>query len=131
MEKYNYKGAIRADTIKFLLDNEINLNQFDDYEDAFNYIYDELFDEDMVTGNLSGYDSAAKCEEYLVHNLDLMFEALDEFCVGIDELSKIDRSSLPVYLDCTIRCNLLPYAVDEAISYLKNIEHQNYKSTNS
>ena len=68
-------------------------------------IYDEAFNEDSITGNMSGSYTcdAWQAEEYVCHNLDLAREALEEF--GYDSLpvDKLDAE----YLDVIIRIHVL------------------------
>ena len=81
MEKYNYREAMKADIREWLQNNQ------DEYKDVpESHLYDTLNDlmweDDDVTGNTSFYDSEYKCEEYLCHNFDLLFEALSEFHIS-------------------------------------------------
>ena len=76
----NYYEAVKDDVLYYINEN-INLEDYETLEDLEEYLNDELFTEDSVTGNASGsYTfSTYKAEENICHNLDLLREALQEF----------------------------------------------------
>jgi len=51
---YNYREEEIKDILDYI-DTEVNLEEYEDEEELFNYLYDELWNEDTVTGNQSGY----------------------------------------------------------------------------
>lgn len=112
MEKYDYLKAVKEDVANFI-SNEIDLTQFEDLDALREYLNDDLFCNDSVTGNGSGSYTFGtwKAEEYLCHNLDLLAEALEEFG---DDTSILGKG--PEACDVTIRCYLLPRAIDEVLS---------------
>lgn len=122
MEKYNYREVIKADIREWLQNNQ------DEYKDVpRSRLYDTLNDlmreDDDVTGNISFYDSEYKCEEYLCHNFDLLFEALFEFGeFGADLLNKVrevsNNGTFARWADCTIRCYLLSECLYEVLREL-------------
>ena len=74
MEKYNYKEAIVHDIKEYIITNEIEIDLEDD--EASNWLYDELWDEDSITGNGAFfYDTEEHCSEYICFNLNLAFTA--------------------------------------------------------
>lgn len=111
MEKYNYREAMKADIREWLQNNQ------DEYKDVpesrlYDTLNDLMWEDDDVTGNTSFYDSEYKCEEYLCHNFDLLFEALFEFGeFEADLLNRVHEVSnkgvFAQWADCTIRCYLL------------------------
>ena len=111
MEKYDYLKAVKEDVSNFI-SNEIEPTQFEDLDALREYLNDELFCNDSVTGNGSGsYTfSTWKAEEYLCHNLDLLSEALEEFGSDVSILK-----DGPEACDVTIRCYLLARAIDEVL----------------
>ena len=127
MEKYDYRRAI-TDEIKDWIVNNTDLMEdsettiYDD--DIANWIYDEVWCEDSITGNGAYYyDTEDKCSEYLCHNLDLVCEALRDF--GMDEnvkaiIKQYENKSLARYFDCTVRCYLLGECIEIALEELKN-----------
>lgn len=124
MEKYNYLAEIANDIIIWMDENEdpFDISQFDNRADAAEYLYDELWGEDSITGNGNyWYDTESQCEEYICHNLNLLFEALFEFGemeeTLLDDIHKYTKEkSFARWADCTIRCYLLGNAIEKALA---------------
>lgn len=119
MNKYNYLEAITND-IECWMDKDgdsFDISQFEDREEAAEFLHDELWGEDSITGNgPDGYDSENACEEYLCHNIDLIIDACDTFGIDYTDLRmRYKKGTFAVYLDCTIRCYLLGQAIDKAL----------------
>lgn len=116
MTKYNYMNALKAD-IREYIDFEVTLSDYTNRENFEESLYEQLFVEDSVTGNTSGsYTfSTYKAEEYICHNLDLLAEAIQEFC----EENVLEKGA--EWCDVTIRCYLLRQALHE-IMYEMNDE---------
>ena len=113
--KYNYLEAIKEDIKNYLLDNisEYDTSDLDDFKET---LYDDLWEEDSVTGNASGSYTFTREEakEYVGDNLDLMVEAFKEFGDTsrlLDYLKNFDFEAI----DSTIRCYLLGQAIDEVL----------------
>ena len=110
MEIYDYKEAMRKDIRQYLEENWEEGKRIEDKDR--DTLYDDMFVDDGVTGNGSGsytFDSF-KAEEYVCHNLNLLGEALDEFCVDGNTL----REKLTgEWADVTIRCMVLGQVMDE------------------
>lgn len=112
MEKYNYREVMKADIRQWM---EENKEEYADIPEAdlYDYLNDLMWVDDNITGNNEFfYDSEYKCEEYLCHNLDLLFEALFEFGeFEADLLDKVHKANehgtFARWADCTIRCYLL------------------------
>jgi hypothetical protein len=100
--EYNYHEAICEDIRAAINDNYTT----DDYtrEELEELLNEDFWIDDAVTGNASGsYTfSTWQAEEYLCHNLDLLREALHEFCG--DYAAALES---PELADVTIRCYLL------------------------
>lgn len=107
MEKYNYLESMVHD-IKDYLKHELDITRFDSADDLKDYLNDELFCNDSITGNASGsyWFSTWKAEEALCHNYDLLQEAMEE-------MGTIPESAEGA--DVIIRCYLLYEAVDKAV----------------
>lgn len=124
MEKYDYKRALIDDLKDWIVNNtDIMETSIEDglSDDIFNWIYDETWAEDEVTGNgIFGYAPTSKCEEYLAGNLHLALEALDSFGASFKDLLPKANDELIRYLDCTIRCYLLMDCIYTAMEELKN-----------
>ena len=124
---YDYRRAIINDLKDWIVnDTDImeNKDQYGDKESLANWIYDEAFTEDSVTGNgYSWYDTEEKCSEYISNNFELLYEAAREYCIGDDVnilMEQYENKSLARYFDCTIRCYLLGECIDVALEELKN-----------
>ena len=104
MEKYNYEDAMREDIRAYLNENWEKGKRISD-EDR-ETLHDNMFVSDSVTGNASGSYTcnAWEAEENVCHNLDLLGEALDEFCVEGETLREKMSGE---WADVTIRCYLL------------------------
>lgn len=109
MERYDYYEMVKEDIRNYIKENyeveEIKDLEFDD-------LYDDLFIEDSVTGNASGsyYCNTWKAEEALCHNMELLREALNEFCCDGSYLEKGAEAC-----DVTIRCYVLGQVLEDVI----------------
>lgn len=127
MKKYDYRRAI-TDAIKDWIVNDTDLMEeggssiYDD--DIADWIYDEVWDEDLITGNgIYYHDTEDKCSEYICYNFDLLYEAAREYCIDDDTISLIEHyenKSLARYFDTTIRCYLLGECIEKALEELRN-----------
>ena len=120
MEKYNYKEAMLEDVLEYINEHytrEEIKERLEDREEFFETLHDDLWVCDSVTGNASGSYTfnTWRAEEYLSHNLDLLQEALEEFCD--DYNNALERGA--EYCDVTIRCYLLNNAIFKAFSELE------------
>ena len=125
MEKYDYRRAITDDVKDWIVnDTDIMENGYiSNDEEIYNWIYDEVFNNDSITGNGAYYyNTEEKCSEYLSDNFDLLYEAAHEFCID-DEINILinhyEDKSLARYFDCTIRCYLLMDCILTAIKELQ------------
>ena len=116
MERYDYREHVKNDIKDYIKENEIHWTE-DDREELQERLNDDLWIEDSVTGNGSGsYTfSAWQAEENLCHNLDLLGEALTEFCCGPDYLVEKGVEAC----DVTIRCYLLGECIGTALDELE------------
>ena len=121
MDKYDYYIEVTNDVECWLDQNDFDLSQFENREEAAEFLQDELWPDDEITGNGSyGYAAEEACEEFLCHNLNLLFDALFEF--GELEESLLDNlhkhhkeKNLARWADCTIRCYVLNNAIERAL----------------
>lgn len=119
MEKYDYYIEVTND-VECWMDKDgdpFDLSQFEDREEAAEFLRDELWAEDDITGNgPDGYASEAECEEFLCHNWDLVIEGFDTFGVSIPDLrAQYKKNSLARYIDCFVRLYVLDNAIEEAL----------------
>lgn len=119
--KYNYRETVRDDVIEQVKDgykeNSLRLYKEEGREALEEYLNEELWIDDQVTGNASGSYTfnTREAEENLCSNMDLFVEACDEFGQDVGEAVKHGAE----YCDVTIRCYLLGSAIAEAIDELE------------
>lgn len=115
MERYDYYEVIKDDLKTFIEDN-YNLEDFEDMDEAYQEIYDNAWVSDSVTGNASGsyFCNTWKAEESICHNLDLLGEAFESFCEGGADVLKNGAEAC----DVTIRCYLLGQVLNEVLDEL-------------
>ena len=122
---YNYLEELKSDVKNYI--NEVASDYMDceDMDELRDSLYDNLWDEDSVTGNGSGSYTfnREKAKEYVSDNMDLMVEAykdLDSIESLVDDLEALDFETI----DVTIRCYLLSQALDEVLEdgdFLKKV----------
>lgn len=114
---YNYIEAMKKD-IKTYLEDECEYRYSDlDRDELEQELYDDLFIDDNVTGNASGSYTFCRntAKEYVIDNMELCKEALDEFCVDANTVADKFLSEDWEYFDVTIRCYLLGSAIAEVL----------------
>ena len=115
MERYDYLSAIREDVINAIserYDTDEIREKLEDRDRFAEELNDDLWTADCVTGNGSGsyWFSRYRAEEAIMHNLDLLADAVNEFGGGMDVLKDGAEAC-----DVTIRCYLLGQAVADVI----------------
>lgn len=127
MEKYNYYEAMKEDIKNYIAENytaeELNEKMLD-FDDFLEELDDDLWTVDSVTGNGSGsYTfSRATAKDYILcdsDNVDLLREALQEFCVNGDTIAEKFLSENWEYFDVTVRCYILGSVIYEVLEGLK------------
>ena len=119
--EYDYREVVKEDVIEQIKDgykeNSLRLYKEEGRDALEEYLNDELWVDDQVTGNASGSYTfnTWEAEENLCHNMSLLEEACDEF--GQDVGGAVKRGA--EYCDVTIRCYLLGSAISEAIDELE------------
>ena len=119
--EYDYRETVKNDVIEQVKDgykeNSFRLYKEEGRETLEQYLNDELWVDDQVTGNASGSYTfnTWEAEENLCHNMGLLEEACDEFGQDVGEAVKRGAE----YCDVTIRCYLLGSAISEAIDELE------------
>ena len=112
--KYDYKEAVKNDIKKFIIENIINTDILNEYNrEDLEELGDDLWQNNNITGILTGYDDDYKLEEYLCHNLDLLKEA-GEKTLRYPEILKDGVG----YCDSTIRLYLLDTCLSDALDDL-------------
>lgn len=112
---YNYLEAVKDDVREYIED-EIDFTDYGTIEDLEQFLNDELFINDSVTGNASGSYTfnTWEAEENLCHNMELLADALQEFG---NDLSYLEKGAEAC--DVTIRCYLLSQAISEVLEELE------------
>ena len=106
---YDYRKEMIKDIKDYIWMNDMRPEKGMTKDDYIEYLTDELWGVDDVTGNgLNFYATEEQCEEYVCHNLTLYFQAADE----LDEWSHFEGSTWMYknpaqHMDATIRCYLL------------------------
>ena len=117
MTEYNYYEAVKDDVKQYIEDNGLGfaLGAFNNDFDMIEYIENEVWAEDSVTGNASGSYTfnAWQAEENLSHNWELIQEMSNEFGVDLS-----NPKATPEYLDVSLRCYVLVPAIEEALMEL-------------
>ena len=113
---YNYYEAVKEDVLTYIKWN-IDYKDFDDLKELEEYLNDNLWACDSVTGNGSGsyYCNAYAAEEALCHNWDLLAEALEEFGQSGTDILREGAEAM----DVTIRCYLLGQCIAEALEEIE------------
>lgn len=122
MKNYNYYEEVKED-VKNYINNEIDFSDFDDLEELEQYLNDELWTVDSVTGNASGSYTFNRfqAQEYVLNNIDVLAEALEEFGTDAETIANKFLSEDWEYFDVTIRCYVLSGCIAEA---LEDIEEE-------
>ena len=115
MMKYDYLEAMKSDVLDYIRE-EVNAGEFSDREDLENKLNDDLFINDSITGNASGSYTfnSNTAKEYVFDNIDLLNEAITEFCED-DVIGEKFLNEEWEWMDVTIRCYLLGQAISEAL----------------
>lgn len=117
---YNYLESIKEDVMEYIK-NEVNYSDYETIEDLEQFLNDELWTEDSVTGNASGSYTFCRntAKDYVTGNMDECIEALKEFCVPSETIAEKFLCEDWEYFDVTIRCYLLGQAISEALEEIE------------
>lgn len=117
---YNYLEAMKSDIIDYIR-NEVNTNEYADSDELDAFLNDELWTVDSVTGNGSGsyHCNSYKSMECVIDNIDLLNEAITEFCED-DVIGEKFLNEEWEWMDVTIRCYLLGQAISEALDEMED-----------
>lgn len=125
LKTYSYPENVKND-IKEYINDELDTGTFgllvQGDEDTIEDIRDTLFNEDSVTGNMSGSYTmnTRKAEENLVGNWDLLEEAINEFDLHVNPIKKGGE-----WCDSLIRCYLVDWCFSEALKEITKQETKN------
>lgn len=117
--EYNYREALKEDILQAIAEKEKWIGKaiteaYEDKDEAFDQLYDDMWVDDSVTGNASGsyYCNTYKAEEALCHNWDILDEALREFGCSDENITEKGAE----WCDVTIRCYLLGEVLEQVLA---------------
>ena len=122
---YNYLEELKSDVRNYIKEVASDYMDCEDIDELRENLYDNLWDEDSVTGNGSGSYTfnREEAKKYVADNLDLMVEAYKEFDSIEKLVNNLEDSDFET-IDVTIRCYLLSQALDEVLDdgdFLKKV----------
>lgn len=128
MEKYDYYRVVKEDLKSYIKEcmeyDGTTREDFIDgtWEGLYDNYYDRAFMSDSVTGNASGSYTfnTWRAEENVCHNLDLAFEAYEEF--GHDGIKAEYVEEIDVTIRCYVLGRVLPDAIEELVKEFKEGE---------
>ena len=125
MKNYNYLEAVTADVIDYMRENIGYIRNDVDISDRdalIEFLNDELWIDDGVTGNASGSYTfnAYKAKEFIFADPDTVSEALKDFCVEAATISEKFLNQDWEYFDVTARCYVLSQAIENALDSIED-----------
>ena len=122
---YNYLEELKSDVRNYIKEVASDYMDCEDMDELRDSLYDNLWDEDSVTGNGSGSYTfnREEAKKYVADNLDLMVDAYKEFDSIEKLVNNLEDSDFET-IDVTIRCYLLSQALDEVLDdgdFLKKV----------
>lgn len=121
---YDYKAALKDD-IKFVSQDyewgEAILTQYlkedEDISELRDKMYEDLWDDDSVTGNGSGSYTFNRedAKNYVLENMNLLHDACIDFDCDPELIGKKFLEEDWEWFDVTIRCSLLGIAIEELL----------------
>lgn len=123
MTSYSYLTATTENVVEYIRDQLDYIRDDVDTSDRdalAEFLNDELWVDDGVTGNASGSYTfnRARAREYVLADFETVAEALREFCVEADEIGRRFLSEDWEWLDVTARCYVLGQAIEAALDQL-------------
>lgn len=116
---YNYYEAVKEDVLNYIKE-EVDMNGMD-LDELKERLYEDLINEDSVTGNASGSYTFcwSEAQKYVEENKDLVREMCDEFG-GHQRIANWWLIDDYESIDVSIRCYVLGNAIEMAIRSLAN-----------
>ena len=110
---YNYHEAVKDDIREYIKENYGTVT-----EEMRSDVFDEVLDDDSVTGNASGSYTMnrAIAKEYVIENIDLLNRAVDEYGFDKKDIGEQFLSEQWEYLDVLIRLYLVGEYFDDIFS---------------
>ena len=116
---YDYREAMKDDIVQYIEEN-INLDEYEDNEELYETLDEDLWVADSVTGNGSGSYTfnREEAKKYVVDNMDLVGEMIEEFDIDTKTIGEKFKEQDWEYFDVSIRCYLLGQVLDEVLEEL-------------
>lgn len=118
---YDYREAMTEDVKEWIKEN-IDLTEWtEDREGLEQQLNDDLWTADSVTGNGSGSYTFNRVQAslYVLDNMDLLQEAIDEFLTDPATVGDKFISEDWEWFDVTIRCYLLGSIISEVLDEME------------
>ena len=123
---YDYRKAM-TDDIKQYIDENVTIDDngytyngevYEDGQELYDALTDDLWVDDSVTGNGSGSYTMNREETkgYVVDNMELVSDVMNEFGIESDYVGKRLLEQDWEYFDVSIRCYLLGEILGEVLS---------------
>jgi hypothetical protein len=121
---YDYREAMKEDIKEYLKDNyssEELKELLEDHEAFKETLNDDLWVTDSVTGNASGSYTFNrwKAQEYVTANIELLHDAVQEFCEDAVTIGEKFLDEEWEWFDVTIRCYLLNSIISEVLDEME------------
>lgn len=118
---YNYYESMKEDVLDYIR-NEVNTKDYTDRDELEQALNDDLWTVDSVTGNGSGSYTFDRVQAslYVLDNMDLLNEAIDEFATDRETVGDKFLAEEWERLDITIRCYCLGYAISSALDEIED-----------
>lgn len=118
---YDYREAMTED-VKHWITDEVNLADWtEDREGLEQQLNNDLWTADSVTGNGSGSYTFNRVQAslYVLDNMDLLQEAIDEFATDPATVGDKFISEDWEWFDVTIRCYLLGSIISDVLNEME------------
>ena len=122
--KMTYLEQVKEDIRNYIRENYTTEEITEKMEDRDSFeeeLDEELWVDDSVTGNGSGSYTMnrAKAQENVLADIETVQEALREFCVEADTISRKFLESDWEYFDVTARCYVLGMGISEVLDEIE------------
>lgn len=120
MSNYDYMEALKEDIRDYIREN-VDLSEYRGERDSLeDDLRDDLWEADSVTGNASGSYTFNRwtARDYVLDNMDLLEEALTEFCESDASIGRHFLDEDWEFFDTSIRCYLLSAALSDVLDEL-------------
>lgn len=118
---YDYREAMTEDVKQWITD-EVNLADWTENREGLEQqLNDDLWTADSVTGNCSGSYTFNRVQAslYVLDNMDLLQEAIDEFATDPATVGDKFISENWEWFDVTIRCYLLGSVISDVLDEME------------